>query len=217
MQRTRCPYFRDIYSACNERVPGSGCAAIDGYNGMHAVLGTSRQCIATHPSDMAVALAALDAVVHTRRPRGAARSMAIDDFYVAYGLDPARESVLEHSELITAVELPAVSWFSRSTYLKMRDRAAYEFALASAAVALDLDGGTIRSARVALGGVGTKPWRSREAERALHGATPGEAVFRSAAEAALRDARPQRDNGFKIELGKRTVIRALQMAAAKAA
>ncbi|HEX3557289.1 MAG TPA: xanthine dehydrogenase family protein subunit M [Thermoanaerobaculia bacterium] len=218
MQRTRCYYFRDAVSPCNKRQPGSGCAALGGFNRIHAVLGTSEKCIATHPGDMPVALAALDAVVHTRRPGGGERAIPLTDFHVAYGEDPARESVLEHGELITAVELPAVPWFARSAYLKIRDRASYEFALASAAVALDLDrggAGAIRAARVALGGVATKPWRSREAEQVLTGGKADEATFRAAAEAALKDARPQRNNAFKIELAKRTLTRALAMAAEK--
>ncbi len=212
MQRTRCYYFRDAISPCNKRQPGSGCAALEGYNRIHAVLGTSDKCIATFPGDMPVAMAALDAVVRTRRRNGAERTIPLADFHVSYGDDPARETVLEHGELITAVELPAVPWLARSTYLKVRDRASYEFALASAAVALDLEGGRggrIRSARVALGGVATKPWRSREAEQALTGAKADEAVFRSAADAALQGARPQKHNGFKIELAKRTLVRAL--------
>lgn len=213
MQRTRCYYFRDTAYPCNKRVPGSGCSALEGYNRIHAVLGTSDKCIATHPGDMPVAMAALDAVVHTRRPNGTGRAIPLVDFHVPYGEDPARESVLDHGELITAVELPAVPWLSRSHYLKVRDRASYEFALASAAVALDLDGNRIRAARVALGGVGTKPWRSPEAERALTGQKAEEAAYRAAAEAALAGARPQKDNGFKIELAKRTLTRALAVAA----
>lgn len=209
MQRTRCYYFRDPAYACNKRKPGSGCAALEGYNRIHAVLGTSEKCIATHPGDMPVALAALDAVVRTRRPDGGERAIPLTDFHVSYGDDPVRESVLEHGELITAVDLPAVPWFARSHYLKVRDRASYEFALASAAVALDLDGRRIRAARVALGGVGTKPWRSREAEQALTGATAEEKTFQAAADAALRTAKAQKDNGFKIELAKRTLVRAL--------
>jgi len=215
MQRTRCFYFRDTAYACNTRQPGSGCAALDGYNRIHAVLGTSEHCIATHPGDMAVALAALGAVVHTRRPHGGERTIPIDQFFVAYGVDPAKESVLEHGELITGVELPPDPWLARSCYLKVRDRASYEFALASAAVALDMAGdGTIRAARVALGGVATKPWRAAEAERALAGRRADETAFRAAGEAALAGARPQRHNGFKIELAKRTVERALSTAAA---
>jgi len=216
MQRTRCYYFRDAISPCNKRQPGSGCAALEGYNRIHAVLGTSDKCIATFPGDMPVAMAALDAVVRTRRRNGAERTIPLADFHVSYGDEPARESVLEHGELITAVDLPAVPWLARSTYLKVRDRASYEFALASAAVALDLEGGRggrIRAARVALGGVATKPWRSHEAEQALTGAKADEAAFRAAAEAALQAAQPQKHNGFKIELAKRTLVRALSTAA----
>jgi xanthine dehydrogenase YagS FAD-binding subunit len=215
MQRTRCYYFRDTEYPCNKRVPGSGCAALEGYNRIHAVLGTSDKCIASFPGDMPIAMVALDAIVHTRRPNGSERTIPLADFHVSYGEDPARETVLEHGELITAVELPATPWFARSHYLKVRDRASYEFALASAAVALDLDGGRIRAARVALGGVGTKPWRSPEAERALTGQRAEEASYRAAAEAALRGAQPRKDNGFKIELAKRTLARALAVAAEK--
>jgi xanthine dehydrogenase YagS FAD-binding subunit len=217
MQRTRCYYFRDVASPCNKRSPGSGCAAVGGFNRIHAVLGTSERCIAAHPGDMPVALAAFDAMVRTRRADGRQRTIPLQDFHVAYGEDPARESVLEHGELIEAVELPAVPWFARSVYLKVRDRASYEFALASAAVALDVAGGTIRAARVALGGVATKPWRSAAAERALTGAKPGAAAWKAAAAAALEGARPQRHNAFKIELAQRTVARALAMAAARTA
>jgi len=221
LQRTRCYYFRDTsYAACNKRTPGSGCAALEGYNRIHAVLGTSEKCIATHPGDMPVALVALDALVRTRRANGAERTIPLADFHVGYGEDPAKESVLEHGELITAVELPATPWFARSHYLKVRDRASYEFALASAAVALDLSGGhgsTIRAARVALGGVGTKPWRSPEAEQALTGKKADESTFRAAAQAALQNARPQRHNGFKIELAKRTLTRALATTAERKA
>ena len=215
MQRTRCYYFRDPAYPCNKRVPGSGCSALEGFNRIHAVLGTSDKCIASFPGDMPVAMVALDAIVHTRRPNGSERTIPLTDFHVSYGDDPARETVLDHGELITAVELPATPWFARSHYLKVRDRASYEFALASAAVALDLDGGRIRSARVALGGVGTKPWRSAEAERALTGQKAEEGTYRAAAEAALQGARPQKDNGFKIELAKRTLARALAVAAEK--
>ncbi len=215
LQRTRCAYFRDVHSACNKRQPGSGCAALEGFNRTHALLGTSDRCVATHPSDMCVALVALDAVVHVQGP-GGERAIPIEAFYIAYGEDPARETVLEPGELVTAVELPAVPCFARSHYLKVRDRASYEFALASAAVALDLDGGVIREARVALGGVATKPWRVREAERALVGARPEPAAFEAAAEAALRDARPLRFNAFKVPLAKRTLVRALEVVAAMA-
>ncbi|HEX4498423.1 MAG TPA: xanthine dehydrogenase family protein subunit M [Thermoanaerobaculia bacterium] len=215
MQRTRCYYFRDTAYPCNKRSPGSGCAALEGYNRIHAVLGTSDQCIATFPGDMPVAMVALDAVVHTRRPNGSERTIPLTDFHVSYGENPSRETVLDHGELITAVELPPTPWFARSHYLKVRDRASYEFALASAAVALDLDGGRIRAARVALGGVGTKPWRSSEAEQALIGKKAEEATYKAAAETALQGAQPRKDNGFKIELAKRTLARALATAAEK--
>jgi xanthine dehydrogenase YagS FAD-binding subunit len=217
LQRTRCQYYRDVFSPCNKREPGSGCAAIGGYNRMHALLGTSERCIATFPGDMPVALAALDAVVRTRRADGTERTIPIGELHVAYGEDPARETVLGHGELITAVELSAADWFARSTYLKVRDRASYEFALASAAVALDLAGGTVRQARVALGGIATKPWRSAEAERALTGAPAGESTWRAAAEAALAGSRPQTHNAFKVELAKRTLTRALATAASRSA
>ncbi|MEO8430236.1 MAG: xanthine dehydrogenase family protein subunit M [Acidobacteriota bacterium] len=215
LQRTRCQYFRDVFSACNKREPGSGCAAIGGYNRIHAVLGTSDRCIATFPGDMPVALAALEAVVRTRRPDGAERQIPISDFYVSYGDDPAKETVLAHGELITAVDLPASGWLARSHYLKMRDRASYEFALSSAAVALDVEGGKVRQARVALGGVATKPWRSAEAEKALTGAAAGEAAWTAAASAALAGAKPQKHNAFKVELARRTLARALATAAGR--
>ncbi len=215
LQRTRCPYFRDVFWQCNKRQPGSGCAALDGYNRGHALLGTSDRCIATHPSDMCVALAALDAIVHTQGPKGT-RQVPIGEFHVAYGDDPARESVLQHGELITAVELPAVEFFRRSHYLKVRDRTAFEFALASAAVALEITDGTIRSARVALGGVATKPWRSHEAEKVLVGARAGDETYTAAAQAALQGARPQKHNAFKVPLAKQVLVRALQTVAALA-
>jgi xanthine dehydrogenase YagS FAD-binding subunit len=208
MQRTRCTYFRDTTWACNKRQPGSGCSAVDGYNRSHAVLGTSDKCIATHPSDMCVALVALDAVIRLQGPRGE-RKVPITEFYVAYGDDPAKETVLEHGELITAVELPDTPFFAHSHYLKVRDRAAFEFALASAAVALDVRAGKIAAARLALGGVATKPWRAVEAEKILVGARPDEAAFVAAAKTALQGARPQKFNAFKIELARRTILRAL--------
>lgn len=215
-QRTRCYYFRDTFSACNKRNPGTGCAAVAGYNRIHAVLGTSEKCLAAFPGDMPVAMTALDAVIHTRRADGGERALPITDFYVSYGDDPAKETVLDHGELIVAVELPALPWFARSAYVKVRDRASYDFALASAAVALDINDGKIRNARVALGGAATKPWRSTEAEKSLTGQPPEEQAFRAAAEAALDGARAWKDNGFKIELSKRTLVRALQTAAAQA-
>jgi xanthine dehydrogenase YagS FAD-binding subunit len=215
LQRTRCPYFRDTAWACNKRQPGTGCAALEGYNRSHALLGTSDQCIATHPSDMCVALAALDAVIRTRGPKGD-RAIPFGEFHVAYGDDPARENVLEHGELITAVEWPHRDWLRRSHYLKVRDRASFEFALASVAAALEVNDGKITSARVALGGVATKPWRAMEAERVLVGAAPNAEVFEAAARAALRGAKPQKFNAFKVELARRTIVRALTTVAALA-
>jgi xanthine dehydrogenase YagS FAD-binding subunit len=208
LQRTRCPYFRDASSPCNKREPGSGCPAWEGYNRSNAVLGGSDRCIATHPSDMCVALVALDAVVHVRGPRGE-RAIPAADFHVLPAARPDVETVLEHGELVTHVTLPAAPFAARSAYLKVRDRASFAFALASAAVALDVAGGAVRAARVALGGVATKPWRSREAEAVLVGHAPSAALFKKAADAALREAVPRRHNAFKVELAKRTLVRAL--------
>ena len=209
LQRTRCPYFRDVqFAACNKRAPGSGCAALGGYNRSHAVLGTSERCIATNPSDMNVALAALDATVHTRGPNGV-RAIAFGDFHTLPGEHPEIESVLQPGELVTHVTLPALPFAKRSHYLKVRDRASFAFALASAAVALDVQNGAIRDARVALGGIATKPWRSREAEHALIGQRAEPAVYRKATDAALAGAKTQATNAFKIELAKRTLVRAL--------
>lgn len=216
MQRTRCPYFRDGFSPCNKRKPGSGCAARDGYNRSHAVLGTSDHCIAAHPSDMCVALAIFDAVVKTRAPKDpeAVRAIPFSDFHLAPGDTPARETVLEHGELIVAVELPAAPWAAKSHYLKVRDRASYEFALASAAVALETAGGVIKTARIALGGVATKPWRATEAEQGLIGQKPGAGAFATAAEAATKGAAPRQFNGFKVALVRRAIVRALETVAA---
>lgn len=215
LQRTRCYYFRDGVSACNKRVPGSGCAALHGLNRIHAVLGTSERCIATHPSDMDVALMALDAVVRVHGVKGE-RTIPLHDFYVAYGEDPAKENTLESGELVTAVDLPATDWFARSHYFKARERASYEFALSSAAVALDVRDGVVRDCRIALGGVATKPWRAHEAERTLKGAKPTEEVFHAAADAELHAAIPRTHNGFKIELCRRTIVQALQTTSALA-
>ena len=207
LQRTRCPYFRDTHFAqCNKRNPGSGCAAIGGFNRSHAVLGTSTMCIATNPSDMNVAMAALDAVVHVHGPRGE-RDIAFVDFHTLPGEHPEIESVLQPGELITYVTLPAVA--GKQHYLKVRDRASFAFALASAAVVLDVQGGAIKGARLALGGVGTKPWRAKDAEGLLVGQPPSPAVFAKAADAALAGAKGQPSNAFKIELAKRTIVRAL--------
>jgi xanthine dehydrogenase YagS FAD-binding subunit len=208
LQRTRCYYFRDTAYACNKRQPGSGCSATDGYNRIHAVLGGSEHCVATHPSDMAVAMMALEAVVHARKDKRE-RRIALDDLYLLPGTTPDKENVLEPGELITYVTLPKLPAGTRSHYLKLRDRAQYEFALASAAVVVTMNGGRVERARIALGGVATKPWRSREAEAALEGKSASEENFRAAAEAAMRDAKPLRDNGFKIELAKRAIVRAL--------
>ena len=210
LQRTRCPYFRDTAWPCNKREPGSGCSALDGYNRSHAVLGTSEKCIATHPSDMCVALAALDAVVRVQRQEKH-RNIPFSEFHVPYGDDPAKESVLEHGELITAVHLPATPFFARSHYLKVRDRASFEFALVSVAAALEVKDGKITAARVALGGVAAKPWRSEEAEKALVGSRPEEATYRAAARAAMKDARPRRFNAFKVELARRAIVRTLSV------
>jgi xanthine dehydrogenase YagS FAD-binding subunit len=211
LQRTRCPYFRDLAVACNKRAPGSGCSAIDGYTRSHAILGTSESCIATHPSDMCVALAALDAVVHTR---GAGRERAIPfgEFHTLPGEHPEVESALEPGELVTHVELPASPFAAHAHYVKVRDRAAFAFALASAAVGLDVADGKIRAARIALGGVATKPWRAAEAEQALVGQAPSRASFERAAAAAIVDPKPRRDNAFKVALAKRTIVRALELA-----
>ena len=213
MQRTRCYYFRDTAMPCNKREPGSGCSAIEGHNRIHAVLGTSSQCIATSPGDMPVALAALDALVRVSGPQGD-RTIPLTDLHLQPGTHPERDTVLRQGEMITAVDVPPLPWARRSHYRKVRDRASYAFALASAAVALDLDGPRIRDARVALGGIATKPWRSREAERALVGQPATPATFRAAAEEALRGAKAQSENGFKIELAKRTIVRALTSVAA---
>jgi xanthine dehydrogenase YagS FAD-binding subunit len=217
LQKTRCYYFRDADNAspCNKRHPGSGCAAIDGFNRIHAVLGTSNKCIATHPSDMDVALMALDAVILAQSSAGN-RSIPIADFYIAYGEDPARENVLQPGELITSVLLPPTAWFARSAYEKARDRASYEFALASAAVVLDMDNGTIRDCRVALGGIATKPWRALEAEKMLRGNKAGDDLFRSAADAELKPAVPQKYNAFKIEMARRILAGTLKKVSAMA-
>jgi xanthine dehydrogenase YagS FAD-binding subunit len=211
LQRTRCMYFRDTAMPCNKREPGTGCPAITGSNRTLAVLGTSESCIATNPSDMNVALAALEATVHVQGTKGT-RAVPIGEFHLLPGQTPERETVLEPGDLITHVTLPPPVAGSKQLYLKLRDRASYEFALASAAVVLTLASGRVTRARVALGGVGTKPWRSLEAEAALVGQPAEAASFRRAAEAALRDARPQSENAFKIELAKRCLAHALHTA-----
>jgi len=213
LQRTRCVYFRDTAMACNKREPGSGCPAITGHNRTLAILGASEHCIATHPSDMCVALAALEATVHIQGPKGS-RAIAFGDFHLLPGNTPHRETVLEPGDLITHVALPAPVAGGKQVYVKLRDRASYEFALASAAIVVTIASGSIKHARIAMGGVGTKPWRSPEAEAALSGKPANDATFRQAAEAALRGAKPQSENKFKIELAKRCLTHALRTAAA---
>jgi xanthine dehydrogenase YagS FAD-binding subunit len=207
-QRVRCSYFRDATSPCNKRDPGSGCAALDGFNRGHAILGTSDRCIATHPSDVAVALVALDAVVHTRGP-GGERTIGIDDFFLLPGDTPEREHPLEHGELIVAIEVPATPVARRSVYLKFRDRESYEFALVSVAAAVRVQDDAVADVRLALGGVGTKPWRARLAERSLLGKPAREASYAEAARQELAAATPRPLNTFKVELARRAIVRAL--------
>jgi xanthine dehydrogenase YagS FAD-binding subunit len=209
LQRTRCNYFRDTsWSRCNKRNPGSGCAALEGVNRKHAVLGTSPNCIATYPGDFAQALIALDAMVEIAGPQGV-RRIAFADLHLPPGDNPSIETSLRPGELITYLVVPALPFARRSLYLKIRDRQSYEFALASAAVALDMNGDTVREARIALGGVATKPWRAREAEASLRGKRLDEASARTAAEAAFASAVTHGGNDFKPELGRRTLVRAL--------
>ena len=216
LQRTRCPYLRDVvYEACNKRAPSSGCAAIGGENRWHAVFGTSENCIAAHASDLAVALAALDAVVEIRAA-GRERTVSLIDLYRLPEDTPHIETVLERSEVISAVTVPANSAARRSHYLKVRDRASFEFALVSAAVALDMDGPRIRQARIALGGVGTKPWRVPGVEAALAGASLDPATLRGAAALAADGAQGRGHNDFKIELMQRAIVRAVEIAGARA-
>ena len=211
LQRTRCMYFRDTAMPCNKREPGTGCPAITGSNRTLAIFGTSVHCIATNPSDMCVAMAALEAIIHVQGPKGT-RAIPIGDFHLLPGSTPNRETMLEPGDLITHVTLPPPRPGSKQVYLKLRDRASYEFALASAAVVITIAGGKVTQARIALGGVGTKPWRSPGAEAALVGKPADAANFRRAAEAAMRNAKPQSENGFKIELAKRCLTHALKMA-----
>ena len=212
LQRTRCAYFYDIATPCNKRNPGTGCSAIGGVNRMNAILGTSEACIAVHPSDMCVALAALDAKVHVIGPHGE-REIPFGDFHRLPGETPQHETDLRAGELVTAVELPAQGFAANYTYLKIRDRLSYAFALVSVAVGLELGGSTIKEARFALGGVAHKPWRRAEAEATLRGKTADEIVFRQAADLAVRDAKGFGHNEFKIDLARRTIIRALLQAA----
>jgi xanthine dehydrogenase YagS FAD-binding subunit len=212
LQRTRCYYFYDTATPCNKRVPGSGCSALDGLNRMHAILGTSQSCIATHPSDMCVALAALAATVRVAGPRGE-RTIAFADFHRLPGDTPQRDTNLGADEIVTAIELPAKGFAKGYTYLKVRDRLSYAFALVSVAAALELDGDKIKEARLALGGVAHKPWRDVSVEAALRGQTAGRAAFTHAAEQLLHDAKAFAHNAFKIDLARRAIIRALTQAA----
>lgn len=213
LQRTRCYYFYDpSYTACNKRIPGSGCAAKEGYNRIHAILGASEECIAVHPSDMCVALAALDAVVQLKGPNGE-RSIAMTNFHRLPGKTPNIDTNLRPGELITAIEIPALPAAKRSSYLKLRDRNSYAFALVSVAAVMDVEGGAVREARIALGGVAHKPWRATKAERALRGKKLDEQTLRAAAEEELASAKPYRDNAFKVELAKRAIVRAATAAA----
>ncbi|MFI6501267.1 FAD binding domain-containing protein [Nonomuraea typhae] len=209
MQRVRCAYFRETAMPCNKREPGSGCAAQGGFHRGHAVLGTSESCFATHPSDVAVPLVALDAVIHLSGP-GGQRSMPLEDFFLLPGDTPDREHPIEHGELITAIEVPAAPVARRSLYLKVRDRQSYEFALASAGVAASVENGVIADVRLALGGVATKPWRARTAERRLIGGPATREAFDAAAAAEMAQAVGRPQNAFKIELAKRTIVRVLE-------
>jgi xanthine dehydrogenase YagS FAD-binding subunit len=208
LQRTRCSYFRDVAMPCNKRVPGSGCSALDGANRMHAILGTSDSCVATHASDVAVALVALDARLRLADATGT-REVALGEFYQLPGDTPALENDLRPGELITEVVVPRLDWAANSTYVKVRDRQSYEFALCSAAVALDVRDGVVADARVAAGGVGTVPWRLRAVEEALKGRPATQAAFEEAASVAAEGAEPLSDNAFKVPLLKRTIVRAL--------
>jgi xanthine dehydrogenase YagS FAD-binding subunit len=215
LQRTRCSYFRDPAARCNRRVPESGCDALEGFNRSHAILGTSEHCIATHASDMCVALAALDARIVVAGA-GGERALALDAFYALPAERPDRETTLEPGELIVRIELRSDPLFARSHYLKLRDRASYEFALVSVAAALQIEDGMVSDARIALGGIATVPWRARDAEAALIGSPAEPRAFAAAADAALAGAVPRAHNGFKVELGRRAIVRALRTVAGAA-
>jgi xanthine dehydrogenase YagS FAD-binding subunit len=208
LQRTRCVYFQDVTTPCNKREPESGCSAREGYHRELAILGTSDACIATHPSDMAVAMVALDAVVRTQGPAGE-RTLPLTELHRLPGDEPEHDTVLMHGELITAVDLPPLGFATNSRYRKVRDRASYAFALVSVAAAIDVNDGVVRDVRIALGGVAPKPWRARHAEAALRGAPATEASFRAAAEAELAQARPLPDNAFKVPLAGNVIVRTL--------
>jgi xanthine dehydrogenase YagS FAD-binding subunit len=208
LQRTRCVYFYDTTTPCNKREPGSGCSAIEGHNKDHAILGASEHCVATHPSDMAVAMTALEAFVNVHGPDGE-RRIPIEDLHRLPGDEPERDTTLEHGELITAVDLPPLDLAYNSKYRKVRERASYAFALVSVAAALDVEDGVVRDVRLALGGVAHKPWRATKAEEALRGEPAGEENFRAAAEIELEDARPLRENAFKVPLARNVITRTL--------
>jgi xanthine dehydrogenase YagS FAD-binding subunit len=212
LQRTRCYYFYDTATPCNKREPGIGCSAINGLNRMHAILGASEACIATHPSDMCVALTALEATVHVQRS-GGERSIAFADFHRLPGDTPQIDTNLQANEIITAVTLPPQGFAANYTYIKLRDRLSYAFALVSVAVGMELEGGTIKQARLALGGVAHKPWRDKAAEAALNGRAPNTDSFKRAADVLLRDAKGYKHNAFKIDLARRAIVRALTQAA----
>lgn len=212
LQRTRCPYFYDVSMPCNKREPGSGCGAMEGINRMHAIFGWSEKCIAVYPSDMAVALAALDAIVKVKDASGQERSVAFPDFHRLPGETPEKETNLSHGELITSIEIPKNNFAAHSYYLKVRDRASYAFALVSVAAALEIKGNVISQVRIAMGGVAHKPWRALKAEQMLIGKEATEANFKQAADAEMADAKPLEHNKFKVELGNRSIVRALQMA-----
>lgn len=210
LQRTRCVYFQDVTTPCNKREPGSGCSALEGYTRYHAILGASEHCVAVHPSDMAVALTALDATVLVESPAGE-RSISIAELYRLPGDDPQRDTVLEHGDLITAVDLPALPTATRSAYRKVRDRASYAFALVSVAAAVDLDdSGGIGDVRIAFGGLAHKPWRATKAEEALRGGRATQEAFRAAADAELADARPLSENAFKVPMAANTLVAVLR-------
>ncbi|MCE7063915.1 xanthine dehydrogenase family protein subunit M [Dyadobacter sp. CY326] len=212
LQRTRCPYFYDVNMPCNKREPGSGCGALEGINRMHAIFGWSETCVAVFPSDMAIALAALDAVVKIQSPGGQEKSIPFADFHRLPGDTPEKDTNLGHGELITAIEIPKNNFAEHSYYLKVRDRASYAFALVSVAAALEMNGNVIKQARLAMGGVAHKPWRALKAEQMLVGKEPTEANFKLAADAEMAEAKPLEHNKFKVELGNRSIVLALQMA-----
>jgi xanthine dehydrogenase YagS FAD-binding subunit len=212
MQRTRCPYFYDVAMPCNKRAPGTGCGAYEGINRMHAIFGWTKDCVAVYPSDMAVALSALDAIIKVQTPDGKQRSMSIGDFHRLPGENPEKDTNILHGELITSIELPPNNFANHSYYLKVRDRASYAFALVSVAVGLEVNGNKITKARIAMGGVAHKPWRAFASEKFLIGKEPTEANFIIAASEEMDQAKPLEHNKFKVELGKRGIARALYMA-----